>query len=231
MKCAHGLAGLHAYGLDIKHVTVDGQDASFELRPHVEEALPEQVFEGASPIMPAVAQPAPAACVCGPVRVKLNCSLATCPSKRLCMRTRSGHAQRLCMRAGPSGSHLPAIVADHTFFQYERTLQREYNPELSISLPPVHDAVSAATAAAQPQSTASEEPPAPSAAARPASAQPSASAQPAPGPAQAPGAAAEQAPEGVGELRTVLLKVSYELRQPTTGLHFSGSYVHTGNQA
>ena len=34
----------------------------------------------------------------------------------------------------------------------------------------------------------------------------------------------------MGELRTVVLKVSYELRQPATGLHFSGSYVHTGNQ-
>ena len=28
------------------------------------------------------------------------------------------------------------MVADHAFFQYERTLQREYDPELIIHLPP-----------------------------------------------------------------------------------------------
>lgn len=27
------------------------------------------------------------------------------------------------------------MVADHAFFQYERMLQREYNPELIIHLP------------------------------------------------------------------------------------------------
>ena len=119
------------------------------------------------------------------------------------------------MRAGPSGSHLAALVADHTFFQYERTLQREYNPELSISLPALQNAGSPAAFTAQPPSAASEEPPAPSASAQPAA---------------APAAAAEQASEGVGELRTVTVKVAYELQQPATGLHFSGSYVHTGNQ-
>ena len=67
VRCAHVLAGLHAYGLDVKQVTVDGQNASFELRPHVEETLPEQVFEGASSVMPAVSQAAPAdslGCLC-----------------------------------------------------------------------------------------------------------------------------------------------------------------------
>ncbi len=39
------------------------------------------------------------------------------------------------MHAGPSGADLAAVVADHAFFQYERTLQREYNPELVIHLP------------------------------------------------------------------------------------------------
>jgi len=32
------------------------------------------------------------------------------------------------------------VVADHAFFQYERTLQRESLPELSISLPPAQPA-------------------------------------------------------------------------------------------
>ena len=229
MKCAPGLAGLHAYGLDIKHVTVDGQDAGFELRPHVEEALPEQVFEGAFWFMPAVSQAAPliaeVASVGAHVKVQVNCSSAKCLTAGLCMGPYSGHARGLCMRAGPSGSHLAATVADHTFFQYERTLQREYNPELSISLPPLQAAGSQAALAAQPQSAVSEEPPAPSA-----SAQPAAVPAPAAPPAPAPGAAAEQASKGVGELRTVLVKVSYELRQPATGLHFSRSHVHTGNQ-
>ena len=229
MKCAHGVAGLHAYGLDIKHVTVDGQDAGFELRPHVEEALPEQVFEGALWIMPAVSQAAPAdspGCLC-----RCSCQgagglqLKEVPHRRPLYETIHRPCKATVLRAGPSGSHLAAIVADHTFFQYERTLQREYNPELSISLPPFQSAVSPAIVTAQPQSTASEDPPAPSA-----SAQPAAVPAPAAPPALALGAAAEQASEGMGELRTVLLKVSYELRQPVTGLHFSDSYVHTGNQ-
>ncbi len=40
-----------------------------------------------------------------------------------------------CVHAGPSGADMAAVVADHAFFQYERTLQREYNPELIIHLP------------------------------------------------------------------------------------------------
>ena len=42
---------------------------------------------------------------------------------------------------------MAAVVADHAFFQYERTLQREYNPELIIhlpssqSLPPIENAL------------------------------------------------------------------------------------------
>ena len=135
------------------------------------------------------------------------------------MSPHSSHTETLCMRAGPSSTHLAAVVADHTFFQYERTLQREYNPELSICLQPFQNAGSQAALAAQPQSAASGEPPASSA-----------SAQPAAVPARAPGAAAELASEGRGELRTLTVSVSYEVRQPAMGLHFSGSYVHTGNQ-
>ena len=36
---------------------------------------------------------------------------------------------------GPSGADMAAVVADHAFFQYERTLQREYDPELIVHLP------------------------------------------------------------------------------------------------
>ena len=39
-------AGLHAYGLDIRCILVDGREAAYELRPHFEEALPEQVLDG-----------------------------------------------------------------------------------------------------------------------------------------------------------------------------------------
>lgn len=41
----------------------------------------------------------------------------------------------LSVHAGPS-EDVAAVVADHAFFQYERTLQREYGPELIVHLPP-----------------------------------------------------------------------------------------------
>ncbi len=40
------MTGLHAYKLNIKRITVDGQEATFELRPYPEENLPENVLEG-----------------------------------------------------------------------------------------------------------------------------------------------------------------------------------------
>jgi len=39
-------AGLHAYKLGIKTLTVNGQDAAFELRPYLDESLPENVLQG-----------------------------------------------------------------------------------------------------------------------------------------------------------------------------------------
>lgn len=44
------------------------------------------------------------------------------------------------------------------------------------------------------------------------------------------GAASEQKPGEGSELRTLSVRVVYELQQPDTGLSFSGSYAHTGNQ-
>ena len=38
--------GLHAYNLDIRSITVDGVEARYELRPYVEENLPQNVLEG-----------------------------------------------------------------------------------------------------------------------------------------------------------------------------------------
>jgi len=43
---ADACAGLHAYGLNIKGISVDGLEATYELRPPFEEALPEQVSDG-----------------------------------------------------------------------------------------------------------------------------------------------------------------------------------------
>ncbi len=40
------MTGLHAYKLNIKRITVDGQETTFELRPYPEENLPENVLEG-----------------------------------------------------------------------------------------------------------------------------------------------------------------------------------------
>ena len=42
--------------------------------------------------------------------------------------------------------------------------------------------------------------------------------------------AAHAQPASESDLRTVSVRVEYELRQPGTGLHFSGSYAHTGNE-
>ncbi len=44
-----------------------------------------------------------------------------------------------------------------------------------------------------------------------------------------PDAAAAQ-PAADNDLRTVLVRVEYEVRQPRAGLHFSGSYAHTDNE-
>ena len=50
--------GLHAFRLDIQRITVDGQDASFELRPYPEENLPENVLEGMNILLTVAAGPA-----------------------------------------------------------------------------------------------------------------------------------------------------------------------------
>lgn len=42
--------------------------------------------------------------------------------------------------------------------------------------------------------------------------------------------AADAQPASESDLRTVSVRVEYELRQPGAGLHFSGSYAHTGNE-
>ncbi|KAK9825158.1 hypothetical protein WJX81_006717 [Elliptochloris bilobata] len=72
--------GLHAYQLAVRRVTVDGAEASFQLRPAIVESLPEAL-----------------------------------------LRDDSGAA---------------AAVAEHAFYQYERALQREADPELLVALPP-----------------------------------------------------------------------------------------------
>lgn len=57
LHAAFACAGLHAYNLDINSITVDGIEARYELRPYVEENLPQNVLEGkpavaAMPCMP-----------------------------------------------------------------------------------------------------------------------------------------------------------------------------------
>ena len=115
-----------------------------------------------------------------------------------------------------------ATVADHAFFQYERTLQRESNPELIITLPPAQS-----TPALPPAGTP---PPAPAGNAVADGAE-----QPNDGISQQGGDKGNVEEKGNGHetgdgLRTVVLLVEYELKDPGSGLLFWGAYAHTNNQ-
>ena len=43
---AGGVLGLHAFGLDVSRVTVDGLEAEFALRPYHQDALPTSLQPG-----------------------------------------------------------------------------------------------------------------------------------------------------------------------------------------
>ena len=60
--------------------------------------------------------------------------------------------------------------------------------------------------------------------------QESSAAQPRDGVQKEQADAADAQPAAESNLRTVSVRVEYELRQPRTGLHFSGSYAHTGDE-
>ena len=113
-----------------------------------------------------------------------------------------------------------ATVADHAFFQYERTLQRESNPELIITLPPVQN-TPAQPAAAAGDATGDG-------AAQPICADVQQIADKGGGEEKGGGELAGQGAEG--GLRTLLLRVEYELREPGSGLLFWGAFAHTNNQ-
>ena len=134
-----------------------------------------------------------------------------------------------------------AIVADHAFFQYERTLQRESNPELIINLPPLPNPLAQLEPPGQPTDVALAglplSGPEVSAAGENAVGDGSGqqdgvagqgSGQKGAGMKDANGGAAEQGnDEG---LRALLLRVEYELEQPDSGFHFWGAYAHTNSQ-
>ncbi len=119
-----------------------------------------------------------------------------------------------------------ATVADHAFFQYERTLQRESNPELIITLPPA-----LSTPALPPAGTP---PPAPAGntAADGAELPNDAISQQGgdKGNVEEKGNGALAGHEAGDGLRTVVLRVEYELKDPGSGLLFWGAYAHTNNQ-
>ncbi|CAL8462796.1 g2329 [Coccomyxa elongata] len=177
------MTGLNAYKLNIKRITVDGQETTFELRPYPEENLPENVLEG--------------------------------------------------NYASPEDA--TATVADHAFFQYERTLQRECNPELIINLPPpptspaqLTDVALTGLSLSDPATSAATEDAAGDRAGQQNGVAGQGSGQKGAGVKDGNGGAAGGGnDEGV---RTLLLRVEYELEQPDSGIHFWGAYAHTNNQ-
>ena len=128
-----------------------------------------------------------------------------------------------------------ATVADHAFFQYERTLQRESNPELIINLPPLPTSPAQLTDVAltgpslsDPATSAAAEDAAGDRAGQQNSVAGQGSGQKGAGVKDGNGGAAGGGnDEGV---RTLLLRMEYELEQPDSGIHFCGAYAHTNNQ-
>lgn len=126
-----------------------------------------------------------------------------------------------------------ATVADHAFFQYERTLQRESNPELIINLPPLPpaqptDVALAGLSLSGPEAKAAAEDAAGDRAGQQSGMAGQGSAQKGAGVKdENGGAAGEGKDEG---LRTLLLRVEYALEEPDSGIHFWGAYAHTNNE-
>lgn len=108
-------------------------------------------------------------------------------------------------------------MADHAFFQYERTLQRESNPELIITLPPLQNTPAAAAGDA-PGDSASQT--------SGADVQQSTDK----GRGEERGGGEVAGPGAEGGLRTLLLRVDYEIEEPGSGLLFWGPFAHTNNQ-
>lgn len=95
-------------------------------------------------------------------------------------------------------------IAEHAFFQYERALQREADPELRIALPPAR---------------AARAPPEPGGRADAPDAQPSVEAEE-PAAARMDAAAAAAAADDGGGRRSMVLGVEYEAGASGSGLCF-----------
>lgn len=128
--------------------------------------------------------------------------------------------------ADPAGA--AAAVADHAFFQYERALQREADPELLIQLPLAAAPAAKPSPAAQP-SAGPHDPQRAAPAGQPA-AELSGEVQPAAA-SEAPAAASLGAGGGGTDARRMLaIGVEYEAGGSGGGMCFWGSYARSAHE-
>ena len=141
------------------------------------------------------------------------------------------------LRAGRGGTpaELAAAVADEAYFQYERALQKEEEPELTITLPLVDGATGGATAnGVGPARTAfaalANGGPLGSDANGHDDAVAAALMPPPPTPGAGSQAAAGGGMGSASGSRTVTVRVEYDVREPAGGVRFHGGYAVSDNQ-
>ncbi len=154
---------------------------------------------------------------------------------------------------GDSPDKLAAAIADEAYFQYERALQKEEEPELTVHLPPALDGPQLDTIAnggtvngAVANGHATEGDPRQAASLK--SEHGAAYGAPAAGATHGSDAAAAAAlmpppptPSSAGQpaggsvaasgSRTVLVRVEYDVRDPVSGVRFFGEYAVSDSQA
>jgi len=146
---------------------------------------------------------------------------------------------------GGTATELATAVADEAYFLYERALQKEEEPELTITLPPAAGSAQLPDAAANGDGGSGDrrDGPARTAFAALASGGPLASdangredaaAAALMPPPPTPGAGGQAAAAGVGSAsgsRTVTVRIEYDVREPAGGMRFHGGYACSDNQA
>ena len=144
----------------------------------------------------------------------------------------------VCPGRGGTPAELAAAVADEAYFQYERALQKEEEPELTITLPSASDSTRLLEAGANGAANGHDAGPAKSAFGALANGGPlpseanghdDAAAATLMPPPPTPGAGNQGS--GAGSARTVTVRIEYDVRDPAGGMRFHGGYAMSDNQA